>query len=54
MTWLTLCFILYLIELVIWGCVVYLHLAEKIDQTKMKFPKQTKVVVRTKRDIVRG
>lgn len=55
MTWLTLCFIFYLIELVILGYVVYLHFEEKIDKKPMvRYPTQTKVIVRTKKDIVRG
>ena len=55
MTWATIWFVVYLIELCIWGYVAYLHFEEKIlKKPKMNFPKQTKVVVRTKKDIVRG
>jgi hypothetical protein len=55
MTWITIVFVVYLVELCIWGYVAYLHFEEKlIERPKMKFPKQTKVVIRTKKDIVRG
>jgi len=54
MTWLTLCFILYLIELGLWAYVIYLHFEAKINQEKVKFPAKTRVIVRTKKDIVRG
>ena len=55
MTWLTYWFILYLIELGIWAYVAYLHFEEKIDKKPLvKYPTQTKVIVKTKKDIVRG
>ena len=54
MTCLTYWFILYLIELGIWAYVAYLHFEAKINQEKVKFPAKTKVIVRTKKDIVRG
>ena len=55
MTWTTYWFILYLIELGIWAYVIYLHFIIKmLQKPKIKFPNQTKVVVRTKKDIVRG
>jgi hypothetical protein len=56
MTWLTLFFILYLIELGICSYIVYLHFEikrlEKIRVSRPKYQKQ--VVVKTKKDIVRG
>jgi len=54
MTWLTYWFILYLIELGIWAYVAYLHFEAKINQEKMKFPRKMNVVIRSKKDIVRG
>jgi len=55
MIWITIWFIVYNIELFLWAYIVYLHFEEKIlRKPKMNFPKQTKVVVRTKKDIVRG
>ena len=58
MTWATIWFIVYLIELVIWSHVVYLHFEikelEKTRLPKPKFDKEHKVLVRTKKDIVRG
>jgi hypothetical protein len=55
MIWITIWFIGYNIELFLWAYIAYLHFEEKIlRKPKMNFPKQTKVVVKTKRDIVRG
>jgi len=58
MTWATIWFIVYLIELAIWSHVVYLHFEikelEKTRLPKPKFDKEHKVLVRTKKDIVRG
>ena len=54
MTWSTYWFIVYLIELGIWGYVAYLHFEAEINQKKVKFPAKTRVIVRTKKDIVRG
>jgi len=54
MTWITIWFIVYLFELFIWAYIFYLHYESKINQEKMKFPAKTKVIVRTKKDIVRG
>jgi len=55
MTWATIWFIVYLIELFIWANVFYLHFEEKLHKKpKVKFPMEHKVIVRTKKDIVRG
>ena len=54
MTWVTIWFVVYVIELVIWAYVIYLHFESKINQKKVKFPAKTRVIVRTKKDIVRG
>jgi len=55
MTWATYWFIVYLIELGIWAYVIYLHLIINMLQIpKARFPNQTRVIVRTKKDIVRG
>lgn len=55
MTWITIWFIVYNMELLLWAYIIYLHFEEKLlRKPKVKFPQHTKVVVRTKRDIVRG
>ena len=55
MIWATILFVVYLIELLIWAYVAYLHFEEKImKEPKYKYPQQVKVVVKTKKDIVRG
>jgi len=55
MTWATYWFMTYIIELFIWAYIVYLHYEEKLSRKpKIKFPVEHKVVVRTKKDIVRG
>ena len=55
MNWVKYWFAVFIIELFIWAYIVYLHFEEKIlKKPRMNFPKQTKVVVRTKKDIVRG
>lgn len=51
-------FAIFLIEVTIWSYVIYLHFEikelEKIRVPKPKFGKEHKVVVRTKKDIMRG
>jgi hypothetical protein len=51
-------FAIFLIEVVIWSYVIYLHFEikelEKIRVPRPKFGKEHKVVVRTKKDIMRG
>jgi hypothetical protein len=51
-------FIVFLIELGIWSYVIYLHFyikeLQKIRISKPKFQKEHKVIVKTKKDIVRG
>jgi hypothetical protein len=51
-------FAIFLIEVAIWSYVIYLHFEikelEKIRVPKPKFGKEHKVVVRTKKDIMRG
>ena len=51
-------FVVFLIELAIWSYVIYLHFEikelEKIKIPRPSFAKEHKVVVRTKKDIVRG
>jgi len=55
MTWVTYWFVVYIFELLIWAYIAYLHFEEKLNKKpKVKFPVQTKVIVRTKKDIVRG
>jgi hypothetical protein len=54
MTWITIWFIVYNIELILWAYIIYLHFIVKINREKVKFPAKTKVIVRTKKDIVRG
>ena len=51
-------FCVFIIELFIWAYILYLHFEikelEKITVPKPKFSKEHKVIVRTKKDIVRG
>ena len=58
MSWVKYCFAVFLIELAIWSYVIYLHFEikelEKIRTPRPKFDKEHKVLVRTKKDIVRG
>jgi hypothetical protein len=58
MNWVKYWFAVFLIELAIWSYVIYLHFEikelEKIKAPKPKYDKEHKVIVRTKKDIVRG
>ena len=58
MNWVKYWFAVFLIELAIWSYVIYLHFEikelEKIRTPRPKFDKEHKVLVRTKKDIVRG
>jgi len=58
MSWVKYWFAVFLIEIVIWSYVIYLHFEikelEKIMVPKPRFDKEHKVVVKTKKDIVRG
>ena len=58
MSWVKYWFAVFLVELVIWSYVIYLHFEikelEKIRVPIPKFDKGHKVLVRTKKDIVRG
>jgi hypothetical protein len=54
MTWVTIWLVVYLIELLIWANVIYLHYEIKINQQVAKFPKKMSVIVKSKKDIVRG
>jgi len=58
MSWVKYWFAVFLVELVIWSYVIYLHFEikelEKIKLPKPKFDKEHKVIVKTKKDIVRG
>jgi len=58
MSWVKYWFAVFLVELVIWSYVIYLHFEikelEKIRVPRPKFDKGHKVLVRTKKDIVRG
>ena len=51
-------FCIFVIEVFIWSYVIYLHFEikelEKIKVPKPKFDKEHKVIVKTKKDIVRG
>lgn len=57
MTWAKYWFAVFIIELFIWAYIIYLHFEikelEKI-KPKAKFLKEHKVIVKTKKDIVRG
>ena len=56
MNWVKYWFAVFIIELFIWAYIIYLHFEIKQleKQRQVKYPKQTKVVIRTKKDIVRG
>jgi len=55
MTWETYWFIVYLIELGLWSYIIYLHFEIKmLRKPKARFSKEHKVIVKTKKDIVRG
>jgi len=59
MTWITIWFIVYLFEIFMWAYIVYLHfeikeLEKQRLKPKVKYPIETKVIIRTKKDIVRG
>jgi hypothetical protein len=58
MNWVKYWFAVFLIELAIWSYVIYLHFEikelEKIKTPKPKYGKEHKVIVKTKKDIVRG
>jgi len=55
MNWVTIWFIVYNIELLLWAYIIYLHFEEKLlRKTKVKFPQHTKMTVKSKKDIVRG
>jgi len=57
-SWVKYWFVVFLFELAIWSYVIYLHFEikelEKVKLPKPKFDKEHKVIVRTKKDIVRG
>jgi hypothetical protein len=58
MSWVKYWFAVFIIELFIWAYVIYLHFEikelQKIRTPRPKYLAEHKVVVRTKRDIVRG
>ena len=58
MNWVKYWFAVFLVEIAIWSYVIYLHFKikelENIQLPKPKFDKEHKVIVRTKKDIVRG
>ena len=54
MNWVKIWFATFIVELFIWSYVIYLHYEAKINREKVKFPAKTRVIVRTKKDIVRG
>ena len=58
MSWVKYWFAVFIIEIAIWSYVIYLHFKikelENIRLSKPKFDKEHKVIVRTKKDIVRG
>lgn len=51
-------FAVFIIELFIWAYIIYLHFEikelEKIKMPKPRYGTEHKVIVRTKKDIVRG
>jgi hypothetical protein len=56
MTWVTYWFVVFLIELGLWGYIAYLHweIKELRHKTDVKYPKEKTLIVRSKKDIVRG
>jgi hypothetical protein len=55
MNWVKYWFIVFLFELAIWSYIAYLHFEEILNKKPTpKFNKEHKVIVRTKKDIVRG
>ena len=55
MTWLTIWYVVYNLEIILWAYILYLHfLINMLQMPKAKFYRQTKIIVRTKKDIVRG
>jgi len=56
MTWIKYWFAVFIIELFLWAYIIYLHfeIKELEKMRKPKFSKQQKVIIRTKKDIVRG
>ena len=58
MNWIKLCFAAFILELFICAYIIYLHFEikelEKIKVPKPRYQKQHKVIVKTKKDIVRG
>jgi hypothetical protein len=58
MSWVKYWACIFIIELFIWSYVIYLHFEikelEKIKVQKPKFNDEHKVIVRTKKDIMRG
>jgi len=56
MSWVKYWFVIFLVELFLWAYIIYLHfeIKELERMRKPKFTKQHKVIIRTKKDIVRG
>jgi len=59
MTWVKYWFAVFIIELFLWAYIIYLHfeikeLEKQRLKPKVKYPIETKVIIRTKKDIVRG
>jgi hypothetical protein len=58
MNWAKYWFAVFVIEVAIWSYVIYLHFEikelQKIKVPRPKFSKEHKVIIKTKKDIVRG
>ena len=56
MNWVKYWFAVFIIELFIWSYVIYLHFEIKILESikSPKYQKEHKVIVKTKKDIMRG
>jgi hypothetical protein len=58
MNWVKYWFVIFIVELFIWAYIIYLHFEiKRLEDIKVptpKFQKGHKVIVRTKKDIVRG
>lgn len=55
MIWVAYWFIVFIIEVGIWSYVIYLHFTIKeLEKPRVRYAKDHKVVIRTKKDIVRG
>jgi len=58
MTWVKYWFAVFIVELFLWAYIIYLHFEikelQKMRIPKPRYQKEHKVIVKTKKDIVRG